>query len=187
MAEVNEKTESLVATTVVEGKEVEGLPEDAKQVRRSHRCCGCCCDTRRAVLVINIISLCLTAFGLASLSYLDHAKNHANNYHDDHVTKSLSQIDGKLVGLSIGAYILGMICMSAGIYGAAKFNRIGVIIAGVWHALEFVLNIIFLNFVGFIKAGFFLYPHIVFVIEMNRGIMAPETYHKEQDCCSCCV
>lgn len=51
---------------VVQGDEY--VRHDGPPPRKSHICCGCCCDTRKAVIVVNIINLCLLVMAVLSIS-----------------------------------------------------------------------------------------------------------------------
>jgi hypothetical protein len=165
---------------------VQGNVVGARQARQSHLCCGCCCDTRRAVIVVNVISLCLAFLAILSTVMVGSA-GYASNFDDDEYLTALSEIDGKAIGLSIGVLVLGMLFEAAAIYGAHKFNKIGVTIGAVWHALECIRSIVFLDYAGAIMSALFCYPHLFFLQEMNKGIMTPEKYPDEQLCCACCV
>ena len=44
--------------------------DDAGPRKRGHICCGCCCDTRKAVIVVNIINICFAVIGIVSLSVI---------------------------------------------------------------------------------------------------------------------
>jgi hypothetical protein len=149
---------------------VQGNVFGALQTRKRHRCCGCCCDTRRAVIAVNVVGLCLTFLGIM-MPFLFYTP----------VEKAVM--------------VLGMICQVAGIYGAFKFNKIGVAIGAIWYALEAIRRMSyfdysgyhmlsqyfpypvpkFLDFVGLsIVYVFFSYPHVVLLLEMDHGIMTPD-------------
>eukprot|EP00980_Cylindrotheca_fusiformis_P021869 scaffold8706_cov95-Cylindrotheca_fusiformis.AAC.1 len=141
---------------------------------RSHSCCGCCCDTRRAVIVVNIISLSFAAFPFFFFSMAAFQADFSYG------------ID-PTIGIGIGISVVGMICYACGIYGAYKFHKVFIIIAAVWHSATFILNFVSLNVGGAVMTGFFLYPHVVFYQEVSKGIMSPASYPQEQQCCNCCV
>lgn len=150
----------------------------------SHMCCGCCCDTRKAVIVVNIISLCFGTLGFIFLAALT-SDSFAEQFDDDATKTALGEIDGQTVGAVIAFGVVSMICYAAGIYGASKFNKIGVLIAAVWYSVDVVLQAVSFNFGGIILNGFFLYPHVVLYQEISKGIMSPTTYDQEKQCCSC--
>eukprot|EP00980_Cylindrotheca_fusiformis_P021871 scaffold8707_cov69-Cylindrotheca_fusiformis.AAC.1 len=155
---------------------------------KSHTCCGCCCDTRRAVIIVNIISLSFAALSVFTLSMLASNRG-ANNFDDDEIQDAFDAIGGSTafgigIGIAIGIAVVGMICYACGIYGAYKFHKVFIIIAAVWHSANFILNIVSLNVGGAVMTGFFLYPHVVFYQEVSKGIMSPASYPQEQQCCN---
>jgi uncharacterized membrane protein len=151
--------------------------------RRAHLCCGCCCDTRRALIVVNIITLSLNALGLLSLSMITSVD--VSQFDDDETINALNNLDGAPLGWSMAFLAIGMVTAIVGIYGGYKFQGICVMIAGVYYALSCIQGMIFMNLGGAIMAGFFAYPHFVFYQEMKKGIMSPQTYPNEQACCGC--
>jgi hypothetical protein len=160
--------------------------------RQGRLCCGCCCDTRRAVIVVNIVSLSFAVLAILSLSLMT-SDRYAAQFDDDEVQTASNEIDGAAVGITIqgpatiGIAVLGMICNTAGLFGAFKFNKIGIIVAAIWYSAECVRSLLFYDIAGAIMAGLFAYPHVVFYQEMKKGIMTPENYPNEDQCCVCCV
>jgi hypothetical protein len=112
---------------------------------------------------------------------------YAAQFDDDEVQTALNEIDGVAVGMTIGIAVLGMICNTAGVFGALKFNKIGIIVAAIWYSTECVRSLLFYDIAGAVMAGLFAYPHVVFYQEMKQGIMTPENYPNEDQCCVCCV
>ena len=135
------------------------------------------------MIVVNGISMCLAVLGIVGLA-IDSSAGYASNFDDDEYVSALNESDGKATGLSIGVLVVGMICHASSIYGAHKFNKIGVTIGAIWYALTII---VFFDIVGAIISGLFCYPHLVFLQEMSLGIMTPENYPNEQLCCACCV
>eukprot|EP00529_Nitzschia_sp_RCC80_P037167 CAMPEP_0113465208 /NCGR_PEP_ID=MMETSP0014_2-20120614/13617_1 /TAXON_ID=2857 /ORGANISM="Nitzschia sp." /LENGTH=150 /DNA_ID=CAMNT_0000357351 /DNA_START=116 /DNA_END=565 /DNA_ORIENTATION=- /assembly_acc=CAM_ASM_000159 len=99
--------------------------------KRGHICCGCCCDTRMAVIVMNIINIIMVTMGLISLSLLATDQVQAQ-YDDDEVQSALNQIDGTVLGVSIGFGVVAMACNSVAIYGATKYKGMAVVVGTVW-------------------------------------------------------
>lgn len=147
---------------------------------------GCCCDTRKAIFVVNLVSLCLYGLGLLSFWALAAAQKQAGQKDDDAVQAALSEVDGVKIGLTIATLLVGMVCNGVAIYGASNFNRIAIIIGGSWYIFEVVRSIAFFDAGSAVMAAFFLYPHVVFYWEMKRGIMTRESYPQEKHCCECC-
>ena len=153
--------------------------------RRAHLCCGCCCDTRRASIVVDIITATFSALGLFSLVAVT-SDGYQSQFDDDATIAALNDFNASgAVGWSMAFMAIGMIAGGVGIFGAYKFNQVCVMIAAVYHAVACIQGLIFLNLGGAIMSGFFAYPHFVFYKEMKAGIMTPVTYPNEQACCGC--
>jgi hypothetical protein len=154
--------------------------------QRSHSCCRCCCDTRRAVIVVNIISMTFAALAVLSVSILTNDQ-YAAQFDDDEVQAALDEMDGAALGITIGVAVIGMICNAFGIFGAYKFHKISTVIAGLWYFAECIRACYFYDLPSLVMAAFFLYPHVVFYQEVSKGIMSPASYPQEQRSCNCCV
>lgn len=135
---------------------------------------GCCCDTRRAVLVVNIVSLSMYTLIFLLLGF------------DYPLDERWSSGDKKEMILDIAELVTGISCTAVGIYGASNFNRIAILVAGIWYTFESVGAIISISLVGVILGALYLYPHCVFYWEMNKGVMSRETYRNEKYCCDGC-
>ncbi len=170
---------------IVEGNEYIAMQPVKVASKQSHTCCGCCCDTRRAVIVVNIISICLAALAILSIAMVS-SDMYAAQFDDDQVLLALSEIDGTKVGMTISFAAFGILCNASGIFGARRFNPLAIMVAGSWYLVEFVRSMVYLDIGGAIMAGFFVYPHVVFWQEMRKGIMTPSRYNQEERCCNCC-
>lgn len=131
---------------------------------------GCCCDTRTAVIVVNIISLGFACLGLVSLA------------------PRFDQPALERFGLLIAALVIGIICNALAIYGAFAFKKTFVMVGLVWFCVEAILSLaLFLDFIGALVALVFAYPHLFLFREMRQGIITPANYPNERACCECCV
>jgi hypothetical protein len=166
---------------VVQGDEY--VQHDAPK-RKAHVCCGCCCDTRKAVFVVNIISLCLYGLGSTSVIALAAARN-LGQYDDDAVNQGLNNVTGVTIGFTLGFMVVGMILNAVAIYGASSFHRYCVLVGGLWFVFEAVRSLAYLDFAGAIMAAFFVYPHAVLYTEIKNGIMTRDNYPNEKVCCDC--
>jgi hypothetical protein len=174
------------AIVVVQGDEYVPMHQPGTMApKQSHVCCACCCDTRRAVIVVNIISLAFASLAILSIAMIT-SDEYKAEFDDDAVRAALDEIDGAKVGMTIGFASLGMICSAFGIYGATRFNQWAVMVAGSWYVGELVRGLVYLDFGSVIMSGFFAYPHVVFWQELRKGVMNPMTYPQEAQCCSCC-
>lgn len=153
--------------------------------KQSHVCCGCCCDTRRAVIVVNIISLSFATLAILSIAMMS-SERYAANFDDDEVLAVLSELDGAAVGMTIGYAALGMLFNVLGIFGAMKFQPLAVLMAGIWYFVDIIRSVLFFDLVSAIIAGCFAYPHIVLFQEIRKGVIGRENYTAEQQCCTCC-
>jgi uncharacterized membrane protein len=146
---------------------------------------GCCCDTRKAVFVVNIISICFSVIGIIMLSLvISGAVNPV--YEDDEVQAAMDEIESAPLGFGLAVAITGMICHIIAIYGAAKYSKIATIVGGMWYVISTVISLIYLQIGDAVMGALFAYPHFVFWYEMRNGVMTPETYPNEKVCCECC-
>ncbi|CAB9498613.1 expressed unknown protein [Seminavis robusta] len=183
------------ATPVVQGTEApDGVfKTGAGGVKRGHKCCGGCCDVRRATIIVNIISMVLGVVGVLFMitagsiaSNLD-----ASNYDDDEMVAAINELEGTDFGGSMGVAIalssVRILLNAAGIWGALKYNVVGVGAGLVAYGLEFLFSLITFNIVGLIWNGFFAYPHVYLIMEMRNGIMNAQTYEDIEKQSCCCV
>ena len=84
---------------------IEGVAVDSqygyKADIKAHKCCGGCCDMRRAVIIVNIINSCFLALGLASFTYI--AAADGGNIDDDEVEDAYTSLNagiGALIAIS---------------------------------------------------------------------------------------
>ena len=181
-----------------------------------HSLCGCCCDTRRGTIIVgiimiiaSIISLATEGFGIFALDTLNSelanltaATNTTIGENDDLMTSlggfgenddfasSMHQgtIDVKhTLQYSMVFSFFSIIFAVTSIYGATVFN--------IWPV---VVNVTFLlahsmfyfvtagSFFGFIVASLWMYPQIMFIVEVQMGLMSSMTYNREAQSC-CCI
>lgn len=174
----------------VEASTAEGFPNASNY----HTiCCNCCCDFRRAVLIVNGITIglkLLIMMGFAILvSYvgknLDDIEEDMN---DDEFRKSFDSFfkSGSVAGLEAFVEVLETISVglhACGIYGALNFKQWGIITAGTMYALSLLLGLFSMDIGNIVVSGLCLYPHICMYNLMKAGIMTPYNYHKVATCC----
>lgn len=97
----------------------------------------------------------------------------------------MDQIDGVVLGITIGFAVVGAIASGVAIYGAAKYHQIAVVVGAVWYVIDFVRSLVFFDIGSAIMAGCFCYPHVILYKEIRNGIMSEETYPNERHCCEC--
>lgn len=153
--------------------------------KQGHNCCGGCCDTRRAVIIVNIVNACIVGFGLMGVLAVKNAAN-SNMYDDDEMAAALADFENAPVGMAIGLMVAQIVASLCGIAGGIKFNVILTAVAAVAYSILTVFGLIGGNIAGLIYNGFFLYPHVMFIQEMRKGIMTEANYPNEKHSC-CCV
>jgi hypothetical protein len=137
--------------------------------KQGHIFCGVCCDTRTACLVVNIISLAFAGLGLISLA------------------PQMDRPGFERFGVLMAAFVIGIVCNAVGLFGALKFKKMFILIPSIWFGIEAILSLVlFMDFIGFSFAIFFLYPHIMFYKELQEGTMSRENYAHEKNCCNAC-
>lgn len=152
--------------------------------RASHSFMFCCCDCRRATIIVNIINLCFAAIGLFGfIAFLFNAGNPEDldgiGIDDGYTLKDYAP-------LVIVIMLLTMIGFILGILGAIKYKIWMIVIAIFVYCITAIFELLSFSIIGFIITGLFAYPHFVLVHEIRRGIMTKERYPIEQQSC-CCV
>ena len=170
--------------------------------RRGHSCCGCCCDMRRAVIIVNIINIIFAFIGLIGFSVLVADTKEITTTTDGNgsTTTGTTTFSGIDDDYTLGEYeivkgfaplviimvLLSMVAFSLGIVGAMRYKVWMIVVAIVVYCISAVMELLSLNLLGFAITALFAYPHFVLVSEIRRGIMTKETYPIEQQSC-CCV
>lgn len=188
---------TLNSTTATRHQSVQVLGE-----RQGSTCCGCCCDYRRAVIIVNIvigileaILLILVAVGNTNVSVAGDGREIPSQY---------QKIEMIFSGISI-------LLSALAIAGAYTYNIILVALHALWLVTAFVLGIFFsleycndycdtynddfygctcgVNVLTLLASGvvmcLFVYPHVGFIIQVRKGIMSRETYPREEFSCCC--
>lgn len=121
---------------------------------------GLFCDTRRAVIVVNILSI---VFAIRCL-----------------FTSSPCFTDRILAAL----IIVGLICNSLALIGSVRFNKTFVMVGLVWFCIDAVLCLVmFFDFIGAADALVCAYPHFFLLKEMSIGVLTEQPYPNEKlDC-----
>lgn len=162
--------------------------------KQGHKCCGFCCDVRRATIIVNAVTVGLSAMGLLSLIALKGMAGSMDSsaVTDDALAAQMAEMEEQLSGFeNMGpmvfiAQIIKIGCAIAGIFGGMKYSVPMVAVAAASHGWDLLLSLLSFHLPGLAMAGGFLYPHIMFIKEMRSGIMTPENYSNEEHSC-CCV
>ena len=149
------------------------IPDSSsKDDKQGHRVLGCC-DSRRAVIVINSILLALVFLDLLLLG-----------------------VSYEIKIWTIIVIIVNILFYIIVIYSAVQFQYVGVIVAMIWNVVDIVLYIAYLirlsifgntvsaeatveivfSILLFLLA---IYAECVYVSEVRKGIMSSETHSRE--------
>jgi hypothetical protein len=169
--------------------EKDGITIDATAMgvgKQGHAFCGGCCDVRRAVIIVNIISITFASIGLVTMGGLMVASS--ASYDDDEVQEAMSAFNSAnlSMGVAIALAAIRIIANGVGIYGAVTYNIWMVGISLLVYCFDFVMGVIAVNVLGLVMIGLFAYPHFFFIKEVRSGIMSEANYVNEKQSC-CCV
>ena len=157
----------------------DGMSPMIRGKKQGHKCCGSCCDVRRAVIAVNMLFLGLFVMIVFQMdaSTMD--------YNDD-TTQTTMDVFAN-VALVIAIWLLPPTVFSAaGIAGALLYNKWMVGLAGAFYCLLMIFNVLQFDIFGLVLMGLFAYPHYFLVKEINQGIMTEQNYPNEKMSC-CCV
>eukprot|EP00579_Thalassiosira_antarctica_P000207 CAMPEP_0201866708 /NCGR_PEP_ID=MMETSP0902-20130614/1187_1 /ASSEMBLY_ACC=CAM_ASM_000551 /TAXON_ID=420261 /ORGANISM="Thalassiosira antarctica, Strain CCMP982" /LENGTH=223 /DNA_ID=CAMNT_0048391729 /DNA_START=98 /DNA_END=769 /DNA_ORIENTATION=+ len=176
--------------------------------KMGHKCCGGCCDMRRAVIICDIIllvggvlSLCfegIGAYGASAVANMSFDDDAFASFGDD-ATADIFQggLDGSQAlmkqaeDLLLGLMVITSITLAttgASIWGAINYNywpvAANTICLGVRAILPFLMGAP--SIMGAAITALWIYPHVVFCLEVRSGVLCRETYGREQFSC-CCI
>ena len=132
-----------------------GVPPIYLQERQGGTFCGCCCDFRRATIIVNSVIMGLSAFSLFSLfnrpdsSTKEILQDTMEDITDDIVLEELAQVvdESLLAGSILGGVLLLLTAIP--LYGAYMFNvrmvGFGVVLLGASLITEIVLGYIYVQ------------------------------------------
>ena len=152
--------------------------------KEGHLYMGCCCDTRRATIIVNIVNLVLAV--ITALIYGLASGIAVNELDDDAIKNDIANKSGAIAGIIALFFVIALTFSGLGIYGAMKYNKCMVISAAVWYGLSALVSLSGGDVLGCVISGLFCYPHVMFVQEMQKGIMTEQNYPNEMHSC-CCV
>ena len=178
-----------------------------QQEKLGSKCCGCCCDYRRAVIIVNSLFIGLGVFLILLRDEAD--KLIQETYDDDAFVDEVSMIIDDyykkrsiLLGVGLGTAVLAQA-------GAVYFNIWLVGLHSVWMVADYIMFMMLVmqfeedlqdpyesvgaepaspvpSFIlNAVIVACFLYPHLAFIIEVRNGIMTRETYAREEYSCCC--
>ena len=178
------------------------------QERQGSTCCGCCCDFRRATIIVNSVIIGLSTFSLFSLfnrpDNTEETLQLTMDITDDAVLEDLAQVvnDSLLAGAIMGGVLL--VLTAVPLYGAYMFDTrmlvFGVVLLVATLITEILLAYIYIEQADDVVAStqlyefnqpiviytatallqiLFIYPHIGLILEIRAGTMSFETYPRE--------
>lgn len=180
--------------------------DEAPKERQAGKCCGCCCDFRRAVIIINGL-LCVGSI-ISLITEIVIKPEDNLQYHgvdDDAVLQELDQTKTPMIILAA----LGILFHPIPLWGALKYEVRAVAFGCVWFVSQFVATSV-IEFIAVSNASdvakegeslgspipsmigslvgtsLYVYAHAMLVREIKQGIMTEATYEREKYSC-CCV
>jgi hypothetical protein len=167
----------------VEGIAVDGVYRTG--VKEGHKCCGGCCDMRRAVIIVNLINAFFLVLGI--LAMLTLTKIDPDDYTDDEVEAAVSNVDKASVTVVIVISLCKLGLNLLGVYGAITYNIYMVGASFAVYVLEAAMSLVVMNVLHFLYSAFFAYPHVFFIREVKAGVMTKENYPINEEMSCCCV
>lgn len=176
------------------------------QQRKGAKCCGCCCDMRRAVIalailgmVLSIIYLILTAtatglgFGFARV--VDD-KDDRDNLNDLGTLSAVAAVGFAVIFFFYVFELVAALRYNACMLCVVVFLQLvsmGYYIWVSWEATEVQIEQGYqtsANHVGdvlipVIVHGIFIYPVVGLIMQIKSGVMSAETYPREAYSCCC--
>jgi len=164
------------------------------RVGGGHKCCGCCCDMKTAVTAVDIISVFFSAVvlflwvpGMRMMSSDEFQEQYneaiTEAYDDDHLTnlfhtsmQSANDMLEEAIPIITVASIVSLFAFSLGIFGSTKIKIWPVAIALFAHVGNFAIFCTFFLFVPAIISFFFAYPHVIFIVEVRKGILSNDVH-----------
>jgi uncharacterized membrane protein (DUF485 family) len=178
-----------------------------EQQKIGSKCCGCCCDFRRAVTILDCIVIAYCTLILVSLAFPSDIREkqfEMMEINDDQVQDELLEMT-MVTNIIFGC---GVVALAVPAYGAQTFHAGMVGFGIVWFVLSFVAQVVvevvytgkandvaqedvtvLMPFTSWIFYGFvtalFIYPHVGLFNEIRSGVMSEATYPREEFSCCC--
>jgi len=149
-----------------------------------HRCFGYGLDMRRSVILVDMINIGYVIAGIISLVVL-HSLD-SSEFDDDDVQVVASEMDDNM-GLLMAFAVLKVGLSVLGIYGAMQYNIYMVAVCLATYLFDFFYSLSLMNMMPVIYSSLFAYPHVVYIYEVQLGIVTPDNYLSsgyEKCCCA---
>mmetsp|Transcript_7748 Transcript_7748/g.12827 ORF Transcript_7748/g.12827 Transcript_7748/m.12827 type:complete len:190 (+) Transcript_7748:93-662(+) len=184
---VKSETQYQLGVPAVDGIAIPAGGNNTSNAKQGHKCCGGCCDTKRAVIVVNIINIGVILMAVFSILATRSMSQQTDAvYDDDEVQAALAAFSEAPIGIFLAVSGVKACISLAGIMGAIKYNVVLTGIAAAAFCFDAVVALIAFNVVGVVYAALFAYPHFFFIKEVRNGTMSVENYPNEVHSC-CCV
>lgn len=168
--------------------------EGRGNIKRGH---GFCCDSKRGTIIVNAIAIVLTALGMISLAVAYNDPNLEEKVVDQEAIDLFNKYYTPIMVVSGIAIVIKIIA----IFGASIYNIYMVLLGAVYIIVAVITELVVVplsnpgtqylhwyDFVGTIVwTVFVLYWHFLFISEVKKGIMSPQTYPREKHSCCCGV
>lgn len=171
-----------------------------QQDKQGAKCCGFCCDYRRAVIILNGLTVILGALSIVAGAVLESVVGAPSTNLDDDFVDGQTRTSMITTGVSMFVAICAIL-------GAIKYNIYLVGLNVVWTIASAVIAAIAaLELEDFLEENspstpynaipniivtalfslLVIYPHVGFIYEVKTDVMSAETYPREEHSC-CCV
>ena len=145
----------------------DGMSPMIRGEKQGHKCCGSCCDVRRAVIVVNMLNVQVFLLGLFFMIVFQMAS--------DDTEKTQNEVVYMIFGSFILICAVPAVFGAVGIAGALLYNKWMVGIAGAFFCQLMIFSVVNWNIFGVVVMGLFAYPHYFLVKEINQGIIVANT------------
>lgn len=178
---------SVTGVELVNDSAVAVPSELAKQ---GQKVCFGCCDSRRAVIIMDAIKLVLTIFSIISV-----LRSSGSDDEDDRGVEEVTifswERNAPLYDAPNSVYLVwgavAIIGNILGISGAVQFNANLVLVASVYYVGSIIWFALHYSIFGVLEEIIWLHPHIVLFSEIKKGIMSEGTYAAREEYSCCCV
>lgn len=169
-------------------------------------CFGCCCDFRKATMIANEICMGFSAIGfvfamfgaflISSGTDMFNMDDLQKELDDDQAIQNLSEMNAMMHDLSdeeiptgvlfftvASVYLIPFIFSAIGFYGAYKFKNWALITNAVFISLQLFAQFNAMRIASFpivfaVPLALYLYPHVMMIHLVRKGIMTPSNYRQ---------
>jgi hypothetical protein len=152
------------------------------KAKQGHKIFGCCCDSKRAVQILNVLNIIAAAVMMALLSANKYANIEVDANGNPVAQEELDQAKDYYMYYMI-AYAVGLGVFLLALCGASMYSSCLVSIAILYNLFN-LGNMIYFGFThaknepgwiyGYVVwptvwSAIYIYPHVVFISEVNKG------------------